>query len=251
MASATAWRLHQAHLKVVMTEREKPIAVRRQVSFCEAVHDGSAAVEGVIARCISDPTLIFEIHAAGEIPVLIDSNLTCLRILQPDVLVEATLSKRNVGISRELAPLVIAMGPGFTAGRDVDMVIETNRGHNLGRIINEGPAEPNTGIPGNIGGQTAQRVLRAPADGEFLTDLNLGETVTVGQTIATVAGVPVISQIGGVVRGLIRPGSRVRNGLKVGDVDPRGDVSYLNTISEKARAVAGAVLEAIMRVYNR
>lgn len=250
MASALAWRLYQTHFKILMTESSHPLAVRRKVSFCEAVYDGKAAVEGVTARRIDDLKQVPECHATGEIPVFVDPELACLDQLSADVLVEATLAKRNMGITLGMAPLVIGMGPGFTAGIDVDLVIETNRGHNLGRIITDGPAEPNTGIPGNINGQSSQRVLRAPADGEFNAAVDLGAMVKAGDTIATVQDLPVKSQLDGVVRGLIRPGSRVTKGLKVGDVDPRGDSSYLYTISDKGRSVAGAVLEAILRVYN-
>ena len=250
MASACAWRLHMSHLRVVMTEREHPIAVRRRVSFCEAVLDGTAIVEGVVARRIDDPDLVRSLHAAGEIPLLIDPELKSLSTIKPDVLVEATLSKRNIGVHRDLAPLVIALGPGFSAGSDVDLVIETNRGHNLGRVITRGPAEPNTGVPGVIAAETVKRVLRAPTDGEFVAELDLGTIVSDGQTVATVSGVPIKAELSGLLRGLIRPGTYVHRGLKVGDVDPRGALSYLDTISDKARAVAGGVLEGILRVYN-
>lgn len=251
MASAVAWRLHMAGFRVVMTERENPLAVRRAVSFCEAVHAGAARVEGLVARRIDEPSQVPALHEAGEIPLLVDPDLRHLEALRPDVLVEATLAKRNAGIHRDLAPLVIALGPGFSAGADVHMVIETNRGHNLGRIITDGEADPDTGIPGDIAGETVKRVLRAPADGEFITDLELGATVAKGQTIATVAGLPVKAEIDGLLRGLIRPGSRVEKGLKVGDIDLRNDETYVHTISDKARAVAGSVLEAVLRVYNR
>jgi len=251
MASGVAWRLRMANLRVVLTERENPLAVRRRVSFCEAVHDGTSEVEGVRARRIADVSRVPGVLSSGDVPVLVDPEMKCLKTLQPQVLVEATLSKRNTGIRKDAAPLVIALGPGFTAGVDAHMVIETKRGHNLGRIITRGKAEPNTGIPGDIAGETVRRVLRAPADGEFITDVDIGAVVTAGQTVATVAGLPVTAQLGGVLRGLIRPGSMITKGVKVGDVDPRGDPSYVDTISEKARALGGSVLEAIMRVFNR
>ncbi|MBU1740267.1 MAG: EF2563 family selenium-dependent molybdenum hydroxylase system protein [Proteobacteria bacterium] len=251
MASAVAWRLVRSHFQVVMTEVPSPLAVRRRVSFCEAVHDGASRVEGLTGRLVDRPERAREVISAGEVPVLVDPELDCLGALRPDVLVEATLAKRNTGLTPDLAPLTIALGPGYDAGRDADLVIETNRGHHLGRIIDQGPAAPNTGVPGDIGGQSGKRVLRAPADGEFLTDLQLGALVRVGQEVATVGGRPVTSLLDGLLRGLIRPGTRVHEGLKVGDVDPRGDVSHLDTISDKARAVAGSVLEAVLRVYNR
>jgi len=250
MASAVAWRLHMSRFRVVMTEREKPLAVRRRVSFCEAVWDGMAEVEGVVARLIDNPEKVSSRYVQWEIPLLIDPDLTSLQALKPDVLIDATLSKRNSGIHRDMAPLVIALGPGFSAGRDTDMVIETNRGHNLGRVITTGPAETNTGVPGNIAGETTARVMRSPADGEFIAHLELGANVTACQKVATVAGLSVEAKLDGILRGLIRSGSSVTKGLKVGDVDPRGNLSYLTTISDKARAVAGGVLEGILRVYN-
>jgi len=250
MASGLAWRLHMAHIRLLMTEQEGPLAVRRKVSFCEAVHDGAAEVEGVTARLIGDADQMDATQQRGEIPVLVDPGLGCIPKIKPDVLVEATLSKKNTGIHPDLAPLVIALGPGFTAGQDAHMVIETNRGHHLGRIISEGNAAPNTGIPGNIAGYTADRVLRAPESGIFETEKKLGDMVKAGETVASAGGQPVEAQIDGILRGLIRPGFRVSKGLKVGDIDPRGDSSYLDTISEKARAIGGSVLEGILRVYN-
>jgi xanthine dehydrogenase accessory factor len=251
MASAVAWRLVKSHFRVVMTEVSEPLAVRRRVSFCEAVFDGTSAVEGLTGRLIDRPEQAAEVISSGEVPVLVDPELDGLGALGPDVLVEATLTKYNTGLTRDMAPLTIALGPGYDAGRDVDVVIETNRGHHLGRIIDQGPAASNTGVPGDIKGQSARRVLRAPVDGRFVTDLELGAVVRVGQEVATVAGQPVTSQLDGLLRGLIRPGSMVTDGLKVGDVDPRGDMTHLNTISDKARAVAGSVLEAVLREYNR
>jgi xanthine dehydrogenase accessory factor len=251
MASAVAWRLVRSHFQVIVTEVPRPLAVRRRVSFCEAVHDGTMVVEGLTSRLIDRPEQAREIIAAGELPILVDPDLHSLEALRPDVLIEATLSKHNTGITRDMAPLTIALGPGYEAGRDVHLVIETNRGHHLGRIIDHGLAAANTGVPGVIDGQTEKRVLRAPADGEFVTDLELGDVVQAGQVIARVAGRPVTSALDGLLRGLIRPGTVVNEGLKVGDVDPRSDITHLDTISDKARAVAGAVLEAVLRVYNR
>ncbi len=251
MATGVAWRLHRAHFRVVLSEAPHPLAVRRAVSFCEAVHQGRKVVEGVEAVCIDRPARIQKVWEQGAIPLLVDPELNLLADLRPQVLVEATLSKRNTGVSKDDAPLVICLGPGYEAGVDAHFVVETNRGHNLGRLYTRGRAEANTGVPGNIGGYTTERVLRSPAEGVFQTSLSLGDRVEAGQTVAEVDGRPVVAQVGGVLRGLIRPGSRVWPGLKVGDVDPRGEVSYLDTISEKARAVAGSVLEAVMSVLNR
>lgn len=250
MASAIAWRLHQSGFPLVMTEVAHPLAVRRKVSFCEAVWDGSSVVEGISARLIQDPREAPSVQAGGEIPLLVDPDLDCLSTLKPSALIDATLAKRNMGIHRDLAPLVVGVGPGFCAGRDVHMVVETKRGHNLGRVITEGEAIADTGTPGNIGGYARERVLRSPADGVFEVKLDLGALVQAGDVVAEVAGKALKTEIAGVVRGLIRPGLRVSQGLKVGDVDPRGDISYVDTISDKARAVAGGVLEGVCRVYN-
>ena len=169
---------------------------------------------------------------------------------QPDVVIDAILAKKNLGTHKNEAPLVIGLGPGFVAKQDVHMVIETNRGHNLGRIITSGSAEPDTGIPGSINGYTEERVLRAPCDGEFNARRSIGDSVKRGDAIGTVAQEPVVAKIDGVIRGLIRSSANVNRGLKIGDIDPRGRVDYCATISEKARAIGGSVLEAILRVYN-
>jgi xanthine dehydrogenase accessory factor len=250
MASGVAWRLHMAHFRVIMTEVSQPMAVRRAVCFCEAVYDGVKKVEGVEAVRIAALKEANSIWELGKIPVIVDPDLSLVRELSPAVIVEATLSKRNTGNSIHDAPLVIALGPGHVAGRDAHMVIETNRGHNLGRIITEGAADPDTGIPGDIAGYTVERVLRSPAEGLFEAAASLGDFVEKGQTVAWVSGHPVVAGVGGIVRGLIRPGAKVSPRMKLGDIDPRGRSEYLNTISDKARAIAGSVLEAILRKYN-
>ena len=250
MASGIAWRLHQCHFRVVMTEVARPIAVRRAVSFCEVIYDGSKQVEGVEAVLA---TGVEEIHKAWEnrcLPVIIDPEMKIKEEMTPDVLLEATLSKRNTGISITDAPLVIALGPGYEAGRDAHYVVETNRGHHLGRLFTAGPAEPNTCVPGEMGGVTYERVLRAPAEGIFETWHEIGDRVKKGKAIAKVGDEPVITKVDGILRGLIRPGIPVRKGLKIGDIDPRANSGYVHTISEKARAVCGGVLEAILRTYN-
>jgi xanthine dehydrogenase accessory factor len=250
MASGVAWRLYQSHLQVLMTEKHAPMAVRRAVSFCEAVYDGRMTVEGVEAVLLDHPAQISDARSNLQIPLLIDPEMEIVNRLKPDVLVEATLSKKNTGIKIEDAPLVIALGPGYEAGRDAHFVIETNRGHNLGRIYTSGYAQPNTGIPGEISGFSEERVLRAPTDGRFEAKLTIGDRVEARHVVGTVADKHVIAQIPGIVRGLIRSGTMIKSGLKVGDIDPRGDTTFVATISEKARAVGGSVLEAICRRYN-
>lgn len=251
LASGVAHRLWRAHLRLVMTEAPQPLAVRRSVSFCEAVHDGSQTVEGVEAVRVQGREDVAAAWSQGCIPLLVDPDLNCLSWLKPDVLVEATLGKRNLGLNQHLAPLVIALGPGFQAGVDAHLVVETLRGHDLGRIYDQGWAIPNTGVPGEVNGVGAERVLRAPAEGRFEAAVELGAMVEKGQAVGRVAGQPARAGVAGLVRGLIRPGAQVRQGMKIGDVDPRGRQEYLHTISDKARALGGAVLEAILRVHNQ
>ena len=184
-------------------------------------------------------------------PLLVDPEAKVKDILKPDVLVDAILAKKNLGTRISDASLVIGLGPGFQVGEDVHQVVETNRGHNLGRVILEGKAEENTGVPGPIAGVTADRVLRAPRDGVFSTDKNIGEHVDAGEVIGTVGGSEVRTRIGGVIRGLIRNGLEVPRGIKLGDVDPRDVREYCYTVSDKARAVAGGVLEGILSLFNR
>ena len=251
MASAVAWRLYMANMKnSIMLEIEKPLAVRREVSYCEAVHDGRKTVEGVEAVRVAGPDEIKQAWGSGKIAVAVDPMWHMLNDLEPNLVVDAILAKRNLGTRLQEAELVVGLGPGFNAGRDVHLVIETNRGHNLGRIISSGPAEPNTGIPGSIGGFAEERVLRSPAEGQFTTQRCIGDPVATGEIVGSVQGTDVRSGISGVIRGLIRSNTVVATGMKIGDVDPRGRSEYCYTISDKARAIGGAVLEAILRVYN-
>jgi xanthine dehydrogenase accessory factor len=251
MASGVAWRLHQSHFKVLMTEVPHPLAVRREVSFCEAVYEGRKKVEGVEAVLIHSPDEITGAWRSLQIPLLIDPGLSFSLAVPPDILVDAILAKRNIGTLIKQAPLVIALGPGFKAGRDAHLVIETNRGHNLGRIITDGEAEADTGVPGIIGGYSKERVLRAPKQGIVEGLKRIGDPVVQGEIVAQVDGGPVRAEIKGILRGLIRNGTPVPAGLKIGDIDPRGNPEACYTISEKARAIAGSVLEGILRVFNR
>ena len=260
MASGVAWRLHRAGFKrICMLEVPTPLAVRRRVSFCEAVYEGVMQVEGIKAEHIpydpADPEDgLAEVHKAwerGVIALLIDPKWTIMPQLRPMVMIDAILAKKNLGTSPDQAPLTIALGPGFCAGKDADFVIETMRGHNLGRVLTQGYAMPDTGIPGNIGGVTADRVLRAPCAGEFKSILSLGDMVSAGQAVGQVEGSPVRSKIDGILRGLIRDGAQVSHKLKLGDVDPRGKADHMDTVSDKARAIGGAVLEAMLGRINR
>lgn len=251
MASAAAWRLYMANIRrICMTELDAPLCVRRTVSFSTALEGEIVVVEGVEACAARNRAEIERAWAQGQIAVVAQSHWSALRDLSPAVVVDAILAKHNTGTQLSDAPLVIALGPGFVAGRDCHCVIETNRGHDLGRILTDGCAQPNTGVPGDIAGHTAARVLRTDADGMFHSDRAIGDRVEAGEVIGTVAGTPVTAAVSGVLRGLIRPGTQVTRGLKLGDVDPRAKPDYCHTISDKARAIAGSVLEAVMRRYR-
>ncbi len=251
MASGIAHRLFRSHLRVALTEIAHPLAVRRKVSFCEAVWDGAAEVEGVRSGRVESARDFDRVLDAGELPVLVDPGLACLEAWQPHALLDATVAKRNLGTHRDMAELVVGFGPGFTAGVDVDLVVETNRGHDLGRLIFAGSAEPNTGTPGSTLGYAEERVLRCPRDGTFEALAEIGDPVEPGQPVARVGGEELRAEIGGALRGLLRPGLAVTRGLKAGDVDPRGLREHCFTISEKARALGGSALEALLLHFNR
>lgn len=245
-ASAIAHCLFRSGFRVCLLETAQPLAVRRLVSFCEAVYEGEMTVEGLAAMRIDDPGDIPSVWDRVRIPLVIDPEKKILDVLRPHVLVDAILAKRNMGTSVTDAPLVIALGPGFTAPQDAHVVVETNRGHNLGRLIFDGSAEPNTGIPGMISGFSAERVFRAPRDGVFTALRDIGAMVSAGDTVGQVEGEPVVVRLSGVLRGMLRDGITVTKGIKAGDVDPRGRKEYCATISDKARALGGAVLSAIL-----
>ena len=242
LASGVALRLWRAGMDVVLLDVEKPTAIRRTVAFSEAIVHGVQRVEDVTARLATAETAE-ETLAAGYIPVLVDPEGRSVPKLKPDALVDAILAKRNLGTEIRDAPVVIGVGPGFTAGVDCHAVVETMRGHSLGRVIREGSAIPNTGIPGLIGGFAGERVLRAPAAGLFHP---LGDAVTEGEILATVEGKPIIATLTGTLRGILPEGTEVFPGMKAGDIDPRCQRSHCFTASDKALAVGGGVLEAIL-----
>ena len=250
IASAIALRLYRSGISVVMTEIAHPLTVRRTVAFSEAVRLGKTQVEGVDAVLVEDVAGARRLlEQGGAVPVLVDPECACLS-LRPDVMVDAILAKRNLGTAINMAPVVIGVGPGFTAQVDCHAVVETMRGHTLGRAYYEGSALPNTAVPGLIGGFAGERVLRASADGVFRCAASIGDKVEEGQIVAHVNGVPVRAMLTGVLRGLMADGVEVSKGLKCGDVDPRGDASYCSLVSEKGLAVAGGVLEAILHLSN-
>ena len=250
MATGVAHTLWQAHFRVWMTEIPQPLAVRRGVSFSEAIHEGEKQVEGAVAKYIQTTDEINHTWKEGMIPLLIDPEAKSREILKPHVLVDAIVAKKNLGTRITHAPLVIGLGPGFTAGRDVHVLIETQRGHDLARLIFEGETEPNTGIPGEIRGYSEERVLRTPREGIFKAHKRIGEQVNEGEVVATVGGIPVKPQISGVLRGILRDGTPVKERMKAGDIDPRGKEAYCYSISDKARSIAGAVLKTILMHFN-
>lgn len=251
MASAVAWRLYMANFtSIFMMEIPRPLAVRRAVSFSEVVYENHQTIEGVRAMAAPDAGSVDRAWEKGCIAVRVDPAWTNVAQAKPDVVIDAILAKQNRGTRIDEAKLVIGLGPGFVAGRDVHVVIETNRGHHLGRIITHGRAEANTGTPGTVCGFSGERVLRAPRRGIFTTHLRIAEHVLADEEIGRVEDRPVYARIPGVIRGLLRTGTPVSKGLKLGDIDPRGDPGFCSTISDKARAISGSVLEAVLRVYH-
>lgn len=246
LATGIAHCLHCSGFKVLMLEIEKPLVIRRTVAFASAVFTHEYTVEDVKAIKADNREDIFSIWEKGCIPVLVDPEAEILNSIKPGILVDAILAKKNLGTHRKMAPITIALGPGFNAGVDVDVVIETKRGHNLGRLIFKGCAEENTGIPGEVMGYARERVLYAPDDGVIHNLTDIGAEVQKGQIISYVGHKPVTATIDGILRGLIMNGMQVTAGLKIGDIDPRGIKEYCFTISDKARALGGSVLEAIM-----
>lgn len=246
LATGVAYRLVRAGSPVIMTELPQPTVVRRSVAFAQAVFDGCVVVEGISARLASGPDDALRIARGGEVAVLVDPGAACVADLRPDVVVDAIMAKRNTGTRRGDAPLVIALGPGFVAGRDAHAVIETNRGRRLGRVILEGEAEPDTGVPAVVDGHGADRVLRASGDGPFMGLRRIGDMVTAGEAVATVGSKPIVAPFDGCLRGIIQTGVPVRVGMKVGDVDPRASRERCFTISDKALAIGGGVLEAVL-----
>jgi xanthine dehydrogenase accessory factor len=250
MASGVAHRLTRVGFKVCMTELAQPLAIRRSVCFSEAVHDGSCEVEGITGQRVDSLEEIHECWRLGIVPVLVDPAAAIREPLRPDVVVDGIMGKRNTGTQLDHAPLVIGLGPGFEAGRDAHVVVETNRGHRLGSLVERGAAEPDTGQPGIITGYGEERVIKSPAGGLFLTHLNPGVNVAENEVLGSVNGIPLRSRISGALRGILRSHTQVAAGMKLADIDPRNEISYCCSISDKARTISGTVLEAILMYYN-
>ncbi len=251
MASGIAHRLFRAGIRrIVMLDMPRPLCVRRFVSFCEAIHDGVAEVEGVTGQLVDDASRVDAVWEKGRIAVVVDPEWKSISVLSPDVVIDAIMAKRNLGTKRDEAPFVVGVGPGFVAPRDVHVVVESNRGHDLGRVIYDGMAEPYTGLPGEMKGVGKERVLRSPVAGRVKHVHRMGDEVKKGDLVLYVGEEPVYAPFDGVLRGLIRE-MDVEIAEKVGDVDPRAKKDYCYTISDKARGIGGGVLEAILHEYNR
>ena len=252
LATGTIYKLKKCGFPVLILETANPSAIRRNVAFCEAVYQGSQKVEDMTclrAETLEDAVSLLE---EGKLPVLVDPKGEAIRVLKPLAVVDAILAKKNLGTCRDMAPITVALGPGFTAGTDVDAVVETQRGHDLGRVLWQGSAAPNTGIPGVIGGYGRERVIHCPAKGIIRNVKKITDTVSKGEVIAlveTIDGtVPVEATLDGILRGLIRDGYPVKPGFKMADIDPRAEeLGNCFTISDKARCIAGGVLEAILQ----
>lgn len=249
LASGVALRLYKVGLRVVIIEIEQPLAIRRLVSFAEAVYSGETTVEGVTAQRVNDPTdtlRILQVLSKGRIPVLVDPPGQAIPLLHPHVVVDARMLKRPVELIRTQVKLIIGLGPGFTVNENCHAVVETQRGHMLGRVYWQGGAEPDSGVPEAVRDQGAERVLRASQAGLFQGLVEIGEHVEKNQLVADVDGKPIQAPFTGVLRGILHSGLEVQPGMKVGDVDPRDDPRYCRLVSEKSLAIGGGVLEAIL-----
>ena len=252
LATGTIYKLKKCGFPVLILETEHPSAIRRNVAFCEAVYQGKQTVEDMTCYLAQSLEQARQLLAQGKLAVLVDPAGNSIPMLKPLAVVDAILAKKNLGTNREMAPITVGLGPGFTAGEDVDAVVETKRGHNLGRVLWTGTAAANTGIPGIIGGYGKERVIHCPAKGILRNVKHITDPVSKGETIAVVeketGSVPVKATLDGILRGLIRDGYPVHVGFKMADIDPRADeLGNCFTISDKARCIAGGVLEAILQ----
>jgi xanthine dehydrogenase accessory factor len=250
VASGVAHRLYRAHFKVCLTETPNPQAVSRGVSFSEAVYDGEKEVEGVVAKLVKSASEISTLWGENKIPIIVDPEMAIKNILHPSILIDAIMAKRNLGTKLTDADLVIGLGPGFKAGKDVHLVVETNNSERLGEVIFAGEAEKNTGIPIAIDGLTSERVVHSSGDGLFVTEREIGEQVSAGEVIASVGRRMVKAPIGGVVRALLRSGVQVKEGTKLVEIDQVASKEICYSIRARVRAIAGGVLEAILVWFN-
>ena len=252
IASGAIQKLYRSGFKVLVLETETPSAIRRKVAFCEAVYEKEIELEGIKARLVANDEEIQDCWDSDILPVMIDSRGKVIERLKPLAVVDGILAKQNFGTKRSMAPITVALGPGFSAPEDVDIVIETMRGHNLGRIIEEGRASENTGVPGIIAGFGIERVIYSDYSGVITNVEKIGNVVEKGDVIAVVGDNEIYASISGVLRGIIRDGYKVKKGLKIADIDPRiSEKDNCFTISDKARNIGGAVLESILYLKKK
>ena len=251
LATGIAYRLKKSGFDIVMTEINNPTTVRRTVAFSQAVFDNEIEIEGIKGIKVNNIDEIYIEISKGNIPIIIDEKANIIKELNPNVVVDAIIAKKNLGTSINDAPIVIGVGPGFEAKKDCHLVVETKRGHYLGKVIEEGSAIPNTGVPGNIGGYTKERIIRASNDGKIKPVVAIGDYVKKGDIVAYIDGIEVLAEIDGIVRGMLQEGIDVFKGMKSGDIDPRCEKNHCFTISDKARSIGGGVLEAIMYMNNK
>ena len=246
LASGVVLRLQKAGIRTLVVEKDQPLVVRRTVAFANAVFEGQMQVEDVTGVLVHRPEAMEEIWASGRVPVIVDPDLTLLARFRPLALVDARMRKKQVQMDLNSADLVIGLGPGFVVGENCHAAVETNRGHILGRVFCKGSPEADTGIPGKVGAYARERVLHAPTAGLIHTLKEIGDAVSKGEPLLTVGGAQVTAPFDGVLRGLVHDGLRVREGMKVGDVDPRPETFRCWTVSEKSLAIGGGVLEALL-----
>lgn len=252
IASGAIQKLYRSGFKVLVLETETPSAIRRKVSFCEAVYEKEIEIEGIKARLVANDEDFQDCWDNDIVPVMIDSRGKVIERLKPLAVVDGILAKQNFGTKRSMAPITVALGPGFSAPEDVDIVIETMRGHNLGRIIEEGRASENTGVPGIIAGVGIERVIYSDYSGVITNIEKIGNVVEKGDVIAVVGGNEIYASISGVLRGIIRDGYKVKKGLKIADIDPRiSEKDNCFSISDKARNIGGTVLESILYLKKK
>ena len=250
LATGIALRFFRSGFDVIMSDIAVPTTVRRTVAFSPAIYEGEAIVEGISGKFCDNISEIDSIIESGAIPIIVDPSGDIMREYKPEVIVDAIIAKTNIGTGIDDAKIVIGVGPGFEAGVDCHAVVETKRGHNLGRVIWSGSAYPNTGVPGNIGGYTVERIIRATAAGIFKANVSIGDSVKAGDLVAYCDKTPVYAGIDGIVRGLLQDGVKVKTGMKSGDVDPRAQKDYCFSVSDKARAIGGGVLEAVLGLMS-
>lgn len=252
IATGSIQKVKRVGFNVLVLESSKPSSIRRNVCLSEAIYDGSTEVEDIKAVKANSLEEIEKIFKEGNVAIVVDENADYIDKIKPIAVIDGILAKKNLGTNKGMAPITIALGPGFEANVDVDVVIETMRGHNLGRLLFQGKPVENTGIPGVIAGVSKERVIYSENSGVIKNIKKIGDTVKKGDVIAEIEGIAVKSELDGVLRGLIRDGYYVKRGLKIADVDPReSEKQNCFTISDKARNIGGATLEALLIMLNK